>query len=54
MGKGRNCDNCGHYLSDEEFDRYGTWSYTCEKCGFRYRHQLQVTAKEQVEEFEKG
>lgn len=47
--KGRNCDNCGHHLSEEEFDRYGSWNYTCEKCGFRYIHGSK-TAEEQLEE----
>ena len=38
MMKGRICDRCGHYLSDDEYDRYGSWNYTCDKCGFRYIH----------------
>lgn len=54
MGKGRECDNCGHHLSDEEFESYGSWNYTCSKCGFRYRHSSSKTAEEQVEEYEYG
>ena len=36
--RGHNCDECGHYLNDNEYDRYGSWSYRCKKCGFRYKH----------------
>ena len=34
----RVCDNCGHYISEDEFDRYGSWNYRCDECGFRYIH----------------
>jgi predicted RNA-binding Zn-ribbon protein involved in translation (DUF1610 family) len=51
--KGRKCDSCGKQLSEEEFEKYGSWNYTCEKCGFSYKHSSSKTAKEQVEEFEK-
>jgi len=35
---GRHCEECGHYLSDEEFDKYGSWKYNCNNCGYRYIH----------------
>lgn len=38
MVKGRSCDNCGHQLSEQEFDKYGSWNYTCGRCGFKYNH----------------
>jgi DNA-directed RNA polymerase subunit RPC12/RpoP len=53
LNKGRECDNCGKSLKDEDYDRYGSWSYTCPKCGFRYLHGSK-TAEEQVEKFEYG
>jgi len=40
--KGRHCDRCGHYLSEDEFDRYGSWNYTCQACGFRYIHGMNL------------
>jgi hypothetical protein len=51
MNNGRNCDNCEHHLSDEDFAGYGSWSYTCPECGFRYSHYSELTAGEQVAEF---
>ena len=37
---GRRCDNCGKNLKEEDFDRSGSWNYTCPKCDFRYKHGL--------------
>lgn len=48
---GRNCDNCETYLSDEDYTGYGSWSYDCPDCGFKYRHSSELTASEQVEKF---
>lgn len=42
MIKGRHCDRCGHYLSEDEFDKYGSWNYTCQACGFRYIHGMNL------------
>lgn len=38
MGKGRECDKCGRHLDDDDFLGYGSWSYNCPSCGFKYRH----------------
>jgi len=35
---GRYCDECGKSLSDEDYTKYGSWSYNCPKCGHKYRH----------------
>ena len=35
---GRTCDECGKYLTDADFDKPGSWNYTCPKCGYRYIH----------------
>ena len=42
ISKGRNCDKCGKHLSDEDYDKYGSWNYTCPKCGFRYKHGMNL------------
>ena len=46
---GRNCDSCGHYLSEDEFLQYGSWSYRCDECGFKYIHS--VTTPEDAENY---
>lgn len=38
MKDGRHCDECGTYLNNDDFDKRGSWSYTCPKCGYRYIH----------------
>ena len=40
--KGRNCDRCGHVLYEKDYDRYGSWNYTCPSCGFRYIHGMSL------------
>jgi DNA-directed RNA polymerase subunit RPC12/RpoP len=35
---GRKCKDCGTELSDEDFDEYGSWNYTCPECGTSYKH----------------
>jgi len=35
---GRECENCGHYLGDDEYQAPGSWSYRCKKCKFKYNH----------------
>ena len=35
---GRNCDDCGYKLTDEDFDNYKSWSYVCPNCDFIYVH----------------
>ena len=37
---GRQCDECGKLLSDNDYDKYGSWSYKCPKCGYRYVHSI--------------
>lgn len=48
---GRNCDNCDAYLNEEDYEEYGSWSYTCPECGFKYRHSIELSASEQVKKF---
>jgi len=55
MNNGRYCDNCDHYLTEKEFVSYGSWSYECEECGFKYNHSSSLSVKEQVDnQFLKG
>ena len=51
MNNGRDCDNCGCGLSEEDYDRYGSWSYNCPGCGFHYIHSSSLTTDEQVVKF---
>lgn len=51
MANGRNCDNCGTYLKEKDFESYSSWNYTCPECGFKYIHSLPISALEQVEYF---
>jgi SPP1 gp7 family putative phage head morphogenesis protein len=51
--KGRNCDRCGQHLEEEDYDRSGSWNYTCPKCGFRYIHGMDLD-EEDDEDTEKG
>ena len=51
MNNGRNCDNCDQALDEEDFVKYGSWSYKCPRCGFEYNHSSRLTAEEQVEKF---
>ncbi len=51
MGKGRNCDNCETHLEDDDFESYGSWSYTCPDCGFKYSHSSSYSVDEQIEKF---
>jgi len=44
---GRNCDKCNEDLSEEDYDRSGSWNYICPKCGFRYIHGMDL---DEVEE----
>ena len=37
---GRYCDECGKTLSDDDYHGYGSWSYTCPKCGYKYDHSI--------------
>lgn len=48
---GHNCDNCNHYLEENEYKDYSSWSYKCAECGFEYTHGTDKTAKEQVQEY---
>ena len=48
---GRDCDNCGHHLEDDDYEGYGSWSYICPECGFVYRHSSKLTPDEQVNKF---
>lgn len=48
---GHNCDNCERDLADKDYERYGSWSYTCRNCGFKYIHSSHKSANEQVDEF---
>jgi len=50
---GHYCDNCQSHLEDKDYDAYGSWSYTCPNCGFRYVHG-RGTAEEQVAEYEEN
>jgi hypothetical protein len=50
MSNGRNCDNCETHLNDDDYESYGSWSYTCHDCGFSYRHGS-AGVGEQVEKF---
>lgn len=43
--KGRECDECGCALQEEDYWERGKWSYTCPKCGFRYNHERGLNAK---------
>lgn len=52
MDKGRCCDNCGRYLSEDEYMGAFSWSYDCSGCGFQYYHSSVLTAEEQVQKFE--
>ena len=36
--KGHKCDKCGKQLSNDDYESYGSWSYTCPKCGYKYEH----------------
>lgn len=49
--QGRDCDNCGVGLEDDDFMGSGSWSYKCPKCGFKYNHSSEKTASEQVAKF---
>lgn len=49
--KGHNCDNCGHYLEDEDYNGPRSWSYTCPSCGFKYNHWSSNSAEQQVKKF---
>lgn len=51
MNNGHECDNCGRSLSEDDYTAYGSWSYTCDGCGFTYNHSSRLTAEEQVEKF---
>jgi hypothetical protein len=48
ISKGRSCDKCGASLKDEDYDKAGSWSYTCPKCDFRYMHGLTDLSKEEL------
>jgi hypothetical protein len=41
--KGHHCDNCEHPLEDKDYTGYGSWSYTCPECGFKYASSKDVT-----------
>jgi ribosomal protein L37AE/L43A len=49
-GQGKECDNCGHYLNEDDYDRPGSWSYRCPNCEFKYNHGGR-TPEEQVKRF---
>jgi hydrogenase maturation factor HypF (carbamoyltransferase family) len=48
---GHYCDNCESHLNDEDYHGYGSWSYTCPDCGFRYSHSIELPVSEQVKQF---
>jgi ribosomal protein L37AE/L43A len=45
------CDNCERRLNQEDYDAYGSWSYKCPFCEFRYKHGSHMTPNEQVTKF---
>ncbi len=47
---GHFCDSCECYLNDSDYERFGSWSYTCKHCGFTYRHGASPV-QEQVDKF---
>lgn len=38
MNNGRYCDKCENHLNEDDYDGFGSWSYKCSDCGFRYIH----------------
>ena len=47
--KGRNCDNCEAYLEDKDYKKSGSWDYKCPKCGFNYKHGVDL--EKQLDKF---
>lgn len=45
------CDNCWKLLSEGDFSGYGSWSYKCPECGFKYNHSSDVSLSDQIAEF---
>lgn len=47
---GHSCDKCGANLDEEDYDRPGSWNYTCPKCKFRYKHGMKLDEDEDESE----